>query len=549
MYKMVYRQQGGLSNLNPYKYMRQEVDKYLQDFNQRRRGNAAQLVEDPKPVPIPSPIIPQHPRDKIPQRIKEGFSSLIQDPVPYNPMAEMLFKTIDAPEIARLELKHGEGYTGKPSDARHQAASHEMRKSISDLLQKANLNMAPKAYTDFIGNLTTNVVGAGKEGLSYLYNTLNLWDDVSEKEARDMGVEDLKANWAGTFGIPTGEDMTPEQIYEKVYNPNKEAALQYGDIEAQAEADRLRQEQTTNNPYIGASHNSPMWFGGYPLQSGDTLTVEQMRMNRQGHTKDYRIPPNLKLQYNDDGTGTIVSKPADEMQESEPGYTTENWWKALRHYNPNYEEDRSNYFNREDSNRFIQQQEQPINTGGFGSDLMNAFQPIDTPISMQNEQQATGFQKVNNEVLKPVQEQQQGLPNLMKIVNEQRNPTPVDPNAPYGYVEYTPPFIGGGMIPTPRMVPADEFGNPIPPTKGMSKVPAGQIPMGQIVQPQVVKQLGSPNIQGFKSKQLAMSHASTNQGGLVNVYQLSDGSWDYQRTGRPQGRPLGLPVTPGGPAL
>jgi hypothetical protein len=50
-------------------------------------------------------------------------------------------------------------------------------------------------------------------------------------------------------------------------------------------------------------------------------------MNRQGHTKDYRIPPNLKLQYNDDGTGTIVSRPADEM-ETTPGYTTDNWFKA-----------------------------------------------------------------------------------------------------------------------------------------------------------------------------------------------------------------------------
>ena len=53
-------------------------------------------------------------------------------------------------------------------------------------------------------------------------------------------------------------------------------------------------------------------------------------------------------------------------------------------------------------------------------------------------------------------------------------------------------------------------------------------------QPQVVQQLGRPNIQGFKSKESAMAHARENQGGgMVNVYQLSDGSWDYQRTGRP----------------
>jgi len=36
----------------------------------------------------------------------------------------------------------------------------------------------------------------------------------------------------------------------------------------------------------------------------------------------------------------------------------------------------------------------------------------------------------------------------------------------------------------------------------------------------------------FKDKAAAMAHASANQGGLVNVYQLDDGSWDYQRTGK-----------------
>ena len=34
---------------------------------------------------------------------------------------------------------------------------------------------------------------------------------------------------------------------------------------------------------------------------------------------------------------------------------------------------------------------------------------------------------------------------------------------PTNMVEYTPPFIGGGMVPQPRMVPADEQGNPIMP--------------------------------------------------------------------------------------
>jgi hypothetical protein len=45
--------------------------------------------------------------------------------------------------------------------------------------------------------------------------------------------------------------------------------------------------------------------------------------------------------------------------------------------------------------------------------------------------------------------------------------------------------------------------------------------------------LGSPMQGEFKSKDLAMAHAMANEGqALVNVYQLSDGSWDYQRTGK-----------------
>ena len=52
---------------------------------------------------------------------------------------------------------------------------------------------------------------------------------------------------------------------------------------------------------------------------------------------------------------------------------------------------------------------QPVrNADTRPEDRVNAFQPVATPVSMQN--------------------QQQGLPSLMKIVNEQQNPTPVTPS-------------------------------------------------------------------------------------------------------------------------
>jgi hypothetical protein len=92
------------------------------------------------------------------------------------------------------------------------------------------------------------------------------------------------------------------------------------------------------------------------------------------------------------------------------------------------------------------------------------FQGPDSQLHTRPEDRVNAFQ--------PVQAQPQGLPSLMKIVNEQRNPTPVDPDAPYGYVEYTPPFYGGMAIPPggnkPYMVPADKDGNPVNP-KGIFK--------------------------------------------------------------------------------
>ena len=415
MYRRVYRQEGGgLSDLGSEAFMRQYVDNYVQDYNRRNQGEVAAKVM-PRPVPIPSPIIPQNPRDTITQRIKEGFSSLIKDPIPnYNPMAEIAKQVMNKSELDKLESEpqYGPGYTGKPSDARHQAGANEISKNVSNLIDKGSFGLVPEKFRDFLGDIVPNLGGGLKELVSLGYNVLPT-GDVTPSEAFDMFKEDIAANYKGSFG--TDNTKTAREIYEDVYGINNPKD-DYGGVQEAIQNQLQKPEQSTNNPYIGASHNSPMWFGGYPLQSGDTLTTEQMKTERQGGSKDYRIPPNLKLQYNEDGTGTIISKPNDEM-DTTAGYTTDNWFKALDYYNPNNKEQR-----------------------------VNAFQPV--------------------------QAQPQGLPSLMKIVNEQRNPTPVDPDAPYGYVEYTPPFYGGMLIPPggikPIKVPADKDGNPVNP-KGIFK--------------------------------------------------------------------------------
>jgi len=101
--------------------------------------------------------------------------------------------------------------------------------------------------------------------------------------------------------------------------------------------------------------------------------------------------------------------------------------------------------------------------------------------------------------------------------------------------------------------PVEQLGSPIvspsPDLFNRPVMPEGFVPPPEVpgVQPQAIP-LGFPNKQGFKSKESAMAHARENpnqQQGLVNVYQLPDGSWDYQRVDRGP-TPLGLL---GGPAI
>jgi len=53
-----------------------------------------------------------------------------------------------------------------------------------------------------------------------------------------------------------------------------------------------------------------------------------------------------------------------------------------------------------------------------------------------------------------------GQPNVQRFMDNITSDGSLGPVNPT-MVEYTPPFIGGGMIPSPRMVPADRDGNPI----------------------------------------------------------------------------------------
>jgi len=366
MYKKVYRQEGGLAEEGFRAQIREAARKKIEDFNRRNRGEVAQRVRTPVRKP------------SIPQRIKKGISSLVPL-IQNNPMAKLAQQALNAPEIAQLESEYGPGYTGKPSDARHQAASNEISKSVSNLIDKGSFGLVPEKFRNFLGDIVPNLGGGIKELGSLVYNIapnrLGIPSPMPPKEALDMAVEDIVANFKGSFG--TDNTKTAREIYEDVY---KEQPLT-----------REQFEQTLPEGYRPLNVTYEGYF--------DTPYDERVETRKGSYS----------------GMPIILSP------------------------------ENANYFQT-----YFQGPDSQLHTRP--EDRVNAFQPVATPVSMQN--------------------QQQGLPNLMKIVNEQQNPTPVDPDAPYGYVEYTPPFYGGMLIPPggikPIKVPADKDGNPVNP-KGIFK--------------------------------------------------------------------------------
>jgi hypothetical protein len=312
-----------------------------------------------------------------------------------------------------------------------------------------------------LANRLTPDIPGGK----YIGNVLSFGGGVAE-ELSDLGqrgmsyfpaaLEDIKANITG-LNYPSG--TTPAEIYKDVYGTNNpqddyggvQEAIQNQEQPLTREEQKNQFEQNLPEGYRPLNVTYDAYWDGYGTKPYDDILKERIETRKGSYS----------------GMPVILSpKNADFFQQYFQGPLTQ------LHTRP---EDRAakiaemeDYYKSYPDTFWNQYQEQQ---------QANAFQPIATPISMQNEQQTTGFQKVNdinnafqkvnNEVLKPVQEQQQGLPSLMKIVDEQQNPTPVDPDAPYGYVEYTPPFYGGMAIPPggfkPIRVPADQYGNPIKP--------------------------------------------------------------------------------------
>ena len=375
MYRKVYRQEGGLSNLGSEAFMRQEVDKSLAKFKQRSRNVGQQARSRLLGLP-----------QSINNLKNKNISNILN-----------IENITGIDKVNKLSSDYYDSTKGDEANlARHAAASRELANRLTPNIPGGK----------YIGNLLSFGGGAaeelsdlGQRGISYLPSA---WDDI-------------KANITG-LNYPSG--TTPAEIYKDVYGTNNPQD-DYGGVQEAIQ----NQVQTPGVTITDSRHPDYALFNQEQRTSYDEASLRRKGYSEQDIN---RLHQEGRIDTAINSVDPFVSI-ADSRH---PEY-------ALYNYVP------------------------PVNA----------------------------FQKVNNEVLKPVQEQQQGLPSLMKIVDEQRNPTPVVPS----------------------------------------------------------------NATGFKSKADAMAdHNEKYRGGMVNVYQNADGSWSYQPPydlDSPPARPLGLPITPGGPAL
>jgi len=362
MYKMVYRQQGGLSSLGSEAFMRQEVDKRLAKFKQRSRNVGQQARSRPNFI----------------QRNIEPYKNKLYDRLANLAGDEERVQTMSDLRLENSELKNpvyfpGESGTGLMSDLRHKSASNKLSQALTPNIPGGEI----------IGDTLSFVGGGLRELKNMLPPILTGRTEQENLENWRATKEDLKANYEGTFGTDN-KTTTTEDIYREGLNLPK-------------------QVQTTVNPL---DYQDELNFRRHYLS--DYIDPSEDKFGEENKLSSYAYIPEVSPLYN---ATQETGRSFDPQRYSEYQKARAAADRAWRYRN--------------------------------NPEQASAFQPVATPISMQNEQQATGFQKVNdinnafqkvnNEVLKPVQNQPQGLPNLMKIVNEQRNPTPVVPSNATGF--------------------------------------------------------------------------------------------------------------------
>ena len=161
----------------------------------------------------------------------------------------------NADTIANLEAQYGLGGSGLPSQARHQAAMNELSKTLS-----------PGVVPEWMGDVGAFTAGAIAE----------IPDFLQTGDWRESG-RDIKDNFIGSF--LTSQDETPEDIYAKIYAPQKQ--YQKGIAQA-AMQKKIQQAQTTSG---GGGGGTPPGGGWQPDYSG-AVAHQQQEAAKAGQTHE-----------------------------------------------------------------------------------------------------------------------------------------------------------------------------------------------------------------------------------------------------------------------
>jgi len=468
MYKKIYRQEGGLAEEGYRAQIREAARKKIEEFNRSNRGEVGQRVRTPKPRYAPrrrdnnlnldSDLLNQAGRlateyIKNPTKIPtdKGLTTLFHG-TPYKEgimdegfKSSKVFTTTD-PKKALDYAKEGR-LRGTPfGPVTGDVLETKVPTSQAESLLKRGLTRTPEVVLspeeatkifqtgggDIVGSpsLLTKIgktVGrvAGPVGTG-----LSIADAIARYKAGDYSGAVLSTLSAiPGISIP----ITLAQLGTD-YMGWTGAGKDEGGLASLPEAQPIgeRPKTTYYNTWTPEQLTGPLWSAGESYLTPEAWS-KSPKMSPPGLDAYDRVFTD-RVNWNRDWANKKIA----EIQ--------------AQNYSPETE---ARYI--ADRKRHLENVEDLVNrqTTDFNTQRNWAYGQLNLPVPTQP-YTPIGFQN-----------QQQGLPSLMKIVNEQQNPTPVDPNAPYGYVEYTPPFQGGMLIPPggikPIRVPADQYGNPIKP--------------------------------------------------------------------------------------
>jgi len=271
MYRKIYRQEGGLAEEGYRAQISQAREKAIADWNRRTRGEVAERVR-PRPRrayrPANMPVDTERQQGLAGiQQVGKSFESLVRPPInllqTYLGPDANIYDILNEPEmtpemVTNIEdiLKRQDGFEGtiRPEDFGFPKMTgpdiHTLPKTKEDW--QSIVEAGPHAVANYfsLGNVPWTLdPTTGKysfTGTEFDFPTKGTPFEGMGDFMTSGGLTGLLNRWRSRI---TGEEVDPEtqRPYKvdipDIYNPETKAALEYGDIEAQREAERRRLEQ------------------------------------------------------------------------------------------------------------------------------------------------------------------------------------------------------------------------------------------------------------------------------------------------------------------